>query len=193
MSDDISPAEWVTHNAFYEKGWSLIAGMCIVESALPRGPGMFARRKLQKAIKCFQGALEIDPTGWQCMWALGKIHQRLGSAAESLFWFKKAIALAPDEPDVARETGLAAFDVGDNELGLQCAHAALDARPDDPGLMANLALAHLLGGDVAAAQGFVKTSLELAPDDPITGYVAEVIREVADGTRPQPASIHDIN
>ncbi len=192
MSDDISPAEWVTHNEFYQRGWSLIKGITMIGRVSSRGPGMFARRKLRRAIKCFQVALEIDPTGWQCMWALGKIHQRLGSAAESLFWFKKALALAPDEPDVARETGLAALDVGDSELALQCSQAALDARPDDHGLMANLALAHLLGGDLAAAEGFVSKSLELAPDDPITGFVALVIREVAEGTRPRPASIHDL-
>ena len=54
---------------------------------------MFARRKLQKAIECFQGALEVNPKGWQSMWNLGKIHQRLESRTESLFWFKKAMAL----------------------------------------------------------------------------------------------------
>ena len=126
------------------------------------------------------------------MWALGKIHQRLESAAESLFWFRKAMAIVPDQPDVARETGLAAFEVGNAELGLQCSQAALDARPDDPGLMANLALAHLLGGDLATAEGFVSKSLELAPDDRTSEFLSEVIREVVEGTRPRPASVHEV-
>ena len=126
------------------------------------------------------------------MWMLGKIHQRLESQAESLFWFRKAMALAPDEPDVARETGLAAFEAGNAELALQCCQAALEARPDDPGLMANLALALLLGGELTEAESFVSKALELVPDDPVSGHLSQIIREVAEGTRPQPASVHDI-
>ena len=193
MSDDLSPADAVRHDEFYNEGWSLVEGQVFIDGSGPSGRlGMFARRKLQKAIERFQGALEIVPKGWQSMWALGKIHQRLESEAESLFWFRKAMALAPDEPDVARETGLAAFEVGNTELALQCCQAALDARPDDPGLMANLALAHLLRGGLAAAESFVSKALELVPHDPVSGHLSQIIREVAEGTRPQPASIHDI-
>jgi len=194
MSDDISPADGARHDQIFDEGSSLIEGEVFQDgSGGPSGrPGMFARRKLHKAIERFEGALEINPKGWQSMWFLGKIHQRLESEAESLFWFKKAMALAPDEPDVARETGLAAFEAGKTELALQCCQAALDARPDDPGLMANLALAHLLGGDLAEAEGLLSTALELAPQDPVSGHLSEIIREITEGARPQPASIHDI-
>ncbi len=193
MSDDISLADAARHDKIFSEGSSLVEGEVFLDGTCPSGrPGMFARRKLQKAIERFQGALEINPKGWESMWMLGKIHQRLESQAESLFWFEKAMVLAPDEPDVARETGLAAFEVGNTELALQCCQAALGARPDDPGLMANLALAHLLRGGLAAAEGLVSKALELVPHDPISGDLSEIIREVAEGTRPQPASVHDI-
>ena len=194
MWDDISPADAARHDEIFDEGSSLIEGEVFQDgSGGPSGrPGMFARRKLQKAIERFEGALEINPKGWQSMWLLGKIHQRLESEAESLYWFQKALALAPNEPDVARETGLAAFEVGNTELALQCCQAALDARPDDPGLMANLALAHLLGGDLPEAEGLVSKALELVPHDQISGHLSQIIREVAEGTRPQPASVHDI-
>ena len=58
--------------------------------------------------------------------------------------------------------------------------------------MANLALAYLLGGDLAEAEGFVSKALELVPHDPVSEHLSQIIREVAEGTRPQPASIHDI-
>ncbi len=162
--DDISPADAARHDELFDEGSSLIEGEVFVDESGPCGPpGTFARSKLQKAIERFQEALEINPKGWQSMWMLGKIHQRMDSQAESLFWFRKAMALAPDEPDVARETGLAAFEAGNAELALQCCQAALDARPDDAGLMANLALAHLLRGGLAAAEGFVSKALELVP------------------------------
>ena len=193
MTDDISPADAARHDEIFDEGVSLVEGEVLLDGSGPSGrPGMFARRKLQKAIERFQGALEINPKGWQSMWMLGKIHQRLESQAESLFWFKKAMALAPDEPDVARETGLAAFEAGNTELALQCCQAALDARLDDPGLMANLALAYLLGGDLAEAEGFVSKALELVPHDPVSEHLSQIIREVAEGTRPQPASVDDI-
>ncbi len=194
MSNDISPADVARHNELVDEAWSLAEGEVFLDRSGPSGrPGMFARRRLQKAIKCFQEALEINPEGWQSMWALGKIYQRFGSEAETLFWFKKAMALAPDQPDVARETGLAAFAVGNTELGFKCTQAALDARPDDPGLMANLALAHLLRGGLAAAEGLVSKALEMVPHDPVSRHLSQIIGEVAEGTRPQPASIHDIN
>ncbi len=174
MSDDISPGDAARHDEIFDEGLSLIEGEVLLDGSGPSGrPGMFARRKLQRAIERFEEALEIDPDGWPSMWMLGKIHQRLESQAESLFWFKKAMALAPDEPDVARETGLAAFEAGDTKLAFQCCQAALDARPDDPGLMANLALAHLLTGDLAQAEGFVNRALELVPHDPVS---AETVR-----------------
>ncbi len=193
MSDDISPADVARHNELVDEAWSLVKGQVFLDRSGPSGrPGMFARRRLQKAIERFQEALEINSEGWQSMWALGKIYQRFGSEAETLFWFKKAMALAPDQPDVARETGLAAFAVGNTELGFKCTQAALDARPDDPGLIANLALAHLLDGDLTEAQSFVKKALELAPDDTISQYLAQVIRGVVEGTQPRPTSIHDV-
>ena len=193
MSDHISPADAARHDELFDEGSSLIEGEVFADESGPYGPpGTFARSKLQKAIERFQEALEINPTGWQSMWLLGKIHQRLDSETESLFWFQKAMALAPDQPDVARETGLAAFQAGNTELALLCCQAALDARPDDPGLMANLALAHLLEGDLAEAEGFVSKALKLVPHDPISGDLSQIIREVAEGTRPQPTSVHDI-
>lgn len=193
MSDDISAADAARHDEIFDEGSSLVEGEVLLDGSGPSGrPGMFARRKLQKAIERFQGALEINPEGWPSMWFLGKIHQRLENEEESLFWFRKAMVLAPDHPDVARETGLAAFETGNTELALDCFQAALDARPDDPGLMANLALAHLLGGDLTEAEGLLSKALELDPHDPVSGQLFQIIREVTDGTRPQPASIHDV-
>ncbi len=193
MSNDISPADVARHNELVDEAWALEKGQTFLHGSGPSGkPGIFARRRLQKAIKCFQEALEINPEGWESMWALGKIYQRFGKEAETLFWFKKAIALAPDQPDVARETGLAAFAVGDMELGFKCTQAALDARPDDPGLIANLAFAHLLHGDLTEAQSLVRKALQLAPDDTISQYLARVIRGVVEGTQPRPTSIHDV-
>lgn len=193
MSDDISAANAARHDEIFDEGSSLVEGEVLLDGSGPSGrPGMFARRKLQKAIERFQGALEINPEGWPSMWFLGKIHQRLENEEESLFWFRKAMVLAPDHPDVARETGLAAFEAGNTELALDCCQAALDARPDDPGLMANLALAHLLGGDLTEAEGLLSKALELDPHEPVSGQLLQIIREVTDGTRPQPASIHDV-
>ena len=194
MSNDISPADAARHNVLFDEGASLLEGEVFLDGGGPSGtPGTSSRQKLERAIECFQAALEINPRGWQSMWLLGKIHQRLENDGESLLWFEKALELAPDHPDVARETGLAAFEAGNTVLALQCCRAALDARPDDPGLMANLALAHLLIGDLVAAEGLVRKALELVPHDPISGQMAEIIREVADGKRPQPWSIRDLD
>lgn len=191
---DFTPEEAERHNALTDKAWSLTQGEMLLDEPHPVGaPNWFVKRKLQKAIRYFEQALEINPAGWQSMWAIGKIHQRLGCPEAAFLWFNRAHQVNPQQTDVAREAGLAALDLGKSKEALYLCKAAVQLAPDDAGLVANLAWAHLISGDVALAQKSIQQALEANPEDDISKTVLQIIDEVASGVRPVPKTLLEIS
>lgn len=180
------------HNALTEKGWALTTDRIVLHGAEPSSrPGWYDQWQLRRAVRCFKRALAINPEGWSSMWALGKIHQRLGDQAQALRWFAQAHALKPDEPDVSREAGIAALDLGRVADALAFCRTAVASRPEDPGLVCNLALAYCLAGDDAEALRCVTEAAERDPADMVTATVQQFIRDVASGVRPRPRTLQE--
>jgi len=193
MPREFSTEEADRHNALHARGWALIEGQILLQDGQAhRPPGYFGRRKLSKALRCFEQALQINPEGWSSMWATGKIHQRLGDHRTSLTWFARAHEIDPTQVDVAREAGFAALECGEAALAIRFCAAAVEAGPEDPGLLANLALAHMLSGDDNAAVECARSAVERDPDDPVAESVLELVQEVARGTRARPRTLQDI-
>ena len=180
------------HNALTKRGWNLSRDQFHLHDGGASGePGYFTRRKLRRAIKCFEEALLINPGGWSSMWALGKIYQRLGQHQLSLDWFSRAIDLNPGQPDVAREAGLAALDSGEGSLAVQFCSVAVANKPDDPGLVANLALAHMLRGDDTSALECANRAVKLDVEDQVSRNVLRFVESVASGTQLRPRRLRD--
>ena len=193
MTQQLTDDEIARHNALYERGWDLTRGeMHLAEGGAGRRVGWFGRRKLKTAIECFQQALHINPDGWPSMWALGKIYQRLGEHATSLQWFERAHELNPAQPDVAREGGLAAMDVGDSRVAVRLCSAAVSIDPGDAGLVANLALAHVLNGNDAMALECAERAISMNPHDGISLKVRDFVHEVSSGSRERPKRFADV-
>jgi tetratricopeptide (TPR) repeat protein len=181
------------HNAITAKGWALTKGRLVLQGEEPTGPpGWFERWQLRRALQCFERALVINPEGWSAMWALGKIHQRLGYQEAAFEWFVKAHTFNPEQPDVAREAGIAAFDLGRAADALALCRTAVACEPDDPGLVCNLALTLCLIGNDAEAVRCVSAAAERDPTDVVTKVVHHFIGEVAAGTRPRPQSLQEV-
>jgi Flp pilus assembly protein TadD len=125
------------------------------------------------------------------MWALGKIHQRLGDQPAAFAWFAKAHAVKPDQPDVAREAGIAALDIGRFADALALCQTAVRHSPDDPGLVCNLALAHCLAGQDAEAERCAADAVQRDPKDAISATVLNFIRDVASGKRRRPTTLSE--
>jgi len=193
MTRALTEAEAIEHDRAYREGWKLTEGELLLAGArLSPAPGWFAKRRLARAIACFEAALRINPGGWPSHWALGKIHQRLGRKEEALRCFARAHELAPVQPDVAREAGITAADLGDGPGAVRFLEAAIAASPADGGLQSNLALAHLLCGDVAAARAAVERAAALLPEDAIVCKVQGVVEDVASGRRPRPRTLEEM-
>ena len=188
-----SGVDATTFNRFYKQGWDLSRGELLVdpEPSLTR-PGWWARRRLRRAIGAFRKALAIFPESWQSLWALGKIHQRLGAHQEAFDYFAKAHSIDPGQVDVAREAGIAAIDIGRPVEAVMYTRAALTQVPNDPGLISNLAVAQLISGDSAMALESIKTARRLAPNDPISQAVEIRVQDTIAGRRPMPRTIKDL-
>jgi Flp pilus assembly protein TadD len=193
VTREFTQAEANRHDALAAKGWALTEGCLVLNGQEMLGrPNWFVRWRLRRATRCFERALEINPDGWPSMWALGKIHQRLGEQAAAFDWFTRAHAIKPDQPDVAREAGIAALDIGRVKDGLELCQTAVACNPDDAGLVANLALAHCLAGDDAEAQRCAAEAVERAPGDTISAAALSFVRAVASGERRRPERLCDV-
>jgi tetratricopeptide (TPR) repeat protein len=192
MSRQLTEEEVREHDRVYKQGWSLTKGELLLAGRDRLGrPGWLSRRRLKRALECFEAALQISPDGWPSLWAMGKIHQRLGESAEALGCFARAHEIKPDHPDVAREAGIAASDAGDGPRAVQFTRAAVAAAPNDPGLASNLALALLIDDQIQEAQAVAMDAVTRAPADPIARKVKTIADEVASGKRARPRSTRD--
>jgi tetratricopeptide (TPR) repeat protein len=193
MDDVLTDNQVREHDRVYRRGWKLIEGkLLIADRSPPQKLGWLARRKLRQAIACFDAALKIAPHSWQSLWAMGKIHQRLGERPEALGCFARAHQLQPSQPDVAREAGIAASDMGDGPAAVRFTKAAIASKPEDAGLVSNLALALLIHGEIAQARAAAAEAHTRAPHDPITKTVHRIVDEVAQGKRPRPKTLREL-
>jgi tetratricopeptide (TPR) repeat protein len=183
--------EAARHNALTQRGWALIHGEVLLDGIALRTLGLFSRWRLRRAARCFEAALAINPEGWSSMWALGKIEQRRGNPAAALAWFEKAHAIHPDQPDVAREAGLAAMDVGQSEKAVALCEAALRMTAEDAGLLANLALAYCLAGRNREARDAAARAVARNSADEISREVERFVSDVAAGRRKKPERMID--
>jgi Flp pilus assembly protein TadD len=173
-------------NRHYEKGWSLLQAVVILEGPAILKPNFWQRWKGRHAINHFQRCLELVPEHWQTHWALGKAYQGLGEHATALASFAEAVRLQPQHPDVLREASIAAMDAGQPDLAAQYSDAALSINPDDAGLMCNHAINLLVTGDDLGATELIAKALTIAPDDPINQHASQLIRAVASGLKKRP-------
>lgn len=175
------------HNALTKAGTAIVKSHALIEGGKARGaPGFFERRQLKEGIRLFGEALKMNPAGWSSMWALGKLHQRLGEHADALKWFAEAARIKPDQPDVLREAGIAALNLGAKNEALRLCFAAVQLAPDDLGLQSNLALAYLITGDDVHAEECATVAVSRAPQDGASRAVLALVQDVRHGKRQRP-------
>jgi len=193
MDSEVGQQLTSVHNRVAKRGWDIVRGhLWLGAGARRRRPNWLVRWRLHRAAKCFHRALTINPLGWQSLWALGKIHQRLRDDAAALHYFGRAFEIDAKQPDVASEAAVSAAYIGDGPAAVGYARAAAAARPGDSAILSNLALALLISGEARAARDTVREALRLGPRDSVTRNLAAVIEAVIAGTRPHPTSAQEI-
>jgi Flp pilus assembly protein TadD len=188
----LSEEEVAVHDSHYRTGWDLARRYFLLANKPKTILTWFGRRRLRKASGHLESAVRLNPGGWQSMWALGKIHQRLGDSELALDWFKRAHKINPGETDVAREAGLAALDSGDARQAEVFLRAAIRSKPEDPGLVANLALAQLLCGELDDACQSAATAVAADPTDKISASVLRLSKGIREGKLAVPRSMAEL-
>ena len=171
----------------------MIEGEIKLQNRLPASkPSWSSRRKLKQAISNFEQTLQINPTNWSSMWALGKIYQRLDDYATALNWFTKAHEINGANPDVTREAALCAMSLGDATAAMTFTSAAMTLNPNDAGLVANHALALLLDHQPERAKATAEQAVAVAPQDSVSKNVLRFINDVIERRKPYPTNFRNV-
>lgn len=180
------------HNEVYAEAWKLIAGEINLDGQGVQSPGWLTRRRLNRAKALFEKAIAINPAGWNAMFAIGKIEQRLGRKKEALDWLLKAREFEPTNTGLAKEASLTSSQLGMQDMAARIADEAIDLNPTDPALRVNSGLAHILAGhSKIAAERFSEAS-RLEPASEINKRLQVYATKVGDGAIPRPQTESDI-
>ena len=183
--------EWL---ALYRKACALAEGHLPLHDK-PQNhlrPGFFLRQRLRRSVKLLERVVALCPRHWPALWMAGMLNRRLGREQAALNCFARSFELKPDQPDVAREAGLSAMNLGLMSRSIEYTEAALRATPGDAGLLANLALAHLFNQNPAGAKRLADAALAADPSDNVTRAVAHLIDEVLAGKRGCPRNQSEV-
>ena len=113
----------------------------------------FAQGKLDKAIRLYEKAGEVNPHDYQAPLLVAQIHSDLGDTGKAEASRRRGIEAAASRlklnPDDTRAlymgaNGLVAL--GETEQGLDWARQALEMAPNEPMVLYNLACIHSLAG-----------------------------------------------
>src|ERR1051325_7849825 len=175
---ELTPEQSELHNRLYLEAWKMIEGELRLHGTPAPRATWSVRRKLKQAISRFEQTLQMNPTNWASMWALGKIYQRLNDYTTALQWFTRAYEINSTHPDVAREASLCAMSAGDANAAMKFTTGAMTLKPDDPGLVANHALALLLNHQPEAAKTNAEKAVTAAPNDAVSKSALRFIDDV---------------
>ena len=139
--------------------------------------------RLDDVRAAFERVLAFDPEIWEAHFGSGLVARRSEDFIAAAGSFRRALDLAPAQPDVMHELGVALLASGakDEALGLLDRAAAL--RPGEAAYIADAGFAHLRAGDLGAARERLRIASTIDAEDPLTrAYMAELDRvEAASG------------
>lgn len=180
------------HNGFYSEAWKLIVGEITLDGQELPAPSWFTRLRLNKAKGLFEKSVAINPTGWNAMFAIGKIEQRLGRKKEALDWLLKAREFEPSNTSLAKEASLSASHLGQYEMAARIADEAIENNQTDPALRVNSGLAHILAGHCKLAAERFGEACRLEPDRDLNRKLEMFATRVCAGLTPLPKSEAEI-
>jgi tetratricopeptide (TPR) repeat protein len=192
MSTQLTDNEIERFNALYEKGCNLQKDLVILDGHPQRRPGFLGRRKLKESIQAFEEALEIHPASWQSMYFVGKALQALGELDSALTWFVRASQIEPENPSLAKETGLCAARLGKHLAAIRFMRPAATAHPGDAGLQCNIGLSHLMSEQVDEAVASFSLAVKADPGSKMNQKLLNLAEAVARNEVPCPRSEAEI-
>ena len=139
--------------------------------------------RLDEVRAAFHRVLAFDPQIWEAHFGLGLVGRRTEDFVAATASFRRALDLAPEQPDVMHELGVALLVSGSKADALGLLDRAAALRPGQADYIADAGFAHLRAGDLDAARERLRIASTIDADDPLTrAYLAELERvEAASG------------
>jgi tetratricopeptide (TPR) repeat protein len=124
-------------------------------------------RRFGEAEPLYTELIAASPDDWTLYFARGASRERLGRWAEAETDFRRALELAPDQPEVMNYLGYTWIDRGEHlQEGLAMIQRAVELRPQSGAIVDSLGWAYYRLGDYAQALDHLERAVELAPADP---------------------------
>ena len=139
--------------------------------------------RLDEVRAAFERVLVFDPQIWEAHFGLGLAARRTEDFIAAAASFRRALELAPEQPDVMHELGVALLASGSKADALGLLDRAAALRPGQAAYIADAGFAHLRAGDLDAARERLRIASTIDAEDPLTrAYLAELERiEAASG------------
>jgi len=120
-----------------------------------------------EAVAVLDVVIKAGAAGWRPYFMRAIAYDRLDRWPEAEADLERAIALAPEEPELLNYLGYAWIDRGTKvREGLAMVERAVAVRPDSGAMQDSLAWAHYRLGDYARAVGILENAVKLSPSDP---------------------------
>jgi len=148
---------------------------------------------IRKAIADLEELVADHPQSWQALFFLGKGRQITGDFELAYDAFHRAYGIEQETESVLRELANTCLELGKGDDAVKFAQKAAVLIPDNAGTLGNLACAHLIAGRIPEAIATINAALKLSPDDRVNRHLSTLIHEVANGRRPQPTRISDLD
>jgi Tfp pilus assembly protein PilF len=139
--------------------------------------------RLDEVGAAFERVLEFDTEIWEAHFGLGLVARQREAFVAAANSFRRALDLAPEQPDVMHELGVALLASGSKADALGLLDRAAALRPGEAAYIADAGFAHLRAGDLDAARERLRIASTIDAADPLTrAYLAELERaEAASG------------
>lgn len=120
--------------------------------------------RLGEAEPIYSALLAEDEANWMLHFARGAVRQQLGGWDEAEADLRRALEIAPDQPEVLNYLGYTWVDRGENlEEGLAMIRRAAELRPNSAAIIDSLGWAHFRLGDYRQALLLLERAVELEP------------------------------
>ncbi len=165
------------------EAWTLIdderqeEGLTLARAAA-EGGDLRATRALADMYRNLERYAEAEPiytaliaessNDWRTYFSRGAVRERLGRWPEAEADLRRALELAPEQPEVMNYLGYTWIDRGENlQEGLALIQRAVELRPNSAAIVDSLGWAYYRLGDYAEALEHLERAVELEPADPI--------------------------
>lgn len=183
----------VEHNRYFEDACRLIKPFITVDGVKEKpATTSKARADITRGIALLDAVIAFNPTNWSAFFMIGKGQQALGEPEKAFQSFAKSYEIQPDHPGVAREYAGACLNLGKATEAVAAAERAVRLSPKDATHYSNLALAYTIAGRISEAKDAITKSLAIAPNDQTSLAVRRIVNEIADGKRPQPHNLREL-